>query len=409
MCRNLGGLVRTRQVRRIRQRPFRRDTTFRATGTANTLCRIDGGIAVNMTAVLYALASAVLFGASTPAAKVLVGSVHPAVLAGLLYCGAGIGIAVLRRLRTSVGAPAETPLSRSEWPWLAGAIAAGGVAGPLLLMWGLARTGAAEASLLLTLEGAATALIAWFVFHESVDRRLAAGMILLLAGTAVLAWTGTPSFTSIIGPLAIAGACVAWGLDNNLTRKASLSDPLQIVQIKGLVAGPINLALGLAAGGAIPEPATTIVAAVIGFLGYGVSLALFIFAMRSLGAARTGAYFGTAPFFGAALAVIALGEPVTLQLALAGLLMAGGVWLHLTERHEHPHRHETMLHAHPHVHDSHHRHSHAAGDPPGEPHTHVHRHEPMTHAHPHTPDMHHTHRHGLWQSLFGPKDTRHDA
>jgi drug/metabolite transporter (DMT)-like permease len=365
---------------------------------------------MNMTAVLYALASAVLFGASTPAAKVLVGSVHPAILAGLLYCGAGIGIAALRRLRTTVGTTApEAPVSRPEWPWLAGAVMTGGVVGPLLLMWGLARTGAAEASLLLTLEGAATALIAWFVFHESVDRRLAAGMLLLVAGAAVLGWTGAPSFTSIAGPLAIAGACVAWGLDNNLTRKVSLSDPLQIVQIKGLVAGPVNLALGLVAGGAIPEPTTTIIAAIVGFLGYGVSLALFVFALRSLGAARTGAYFGTAPFFGAALAVIMLGEPMTLQLALAGLLMAGGVWLHLTERHEHAHRHEAMQHAHPHVHDSHHRHAHAADDPPAEPHTHAHRHEPMTHEHPHTPDMHHTHRHRLWQSLFGRRHTRHDA
>lgn len=361
------------------------------------------------TTVLYALASAVLFGASTPAAKVLVGSVHPAILAGLLYCGAGVGIAVLRRLRTAVGTAAEAPLSRSDWPWLGGAIVAGGVAGPLLLMWGLARAAAAEASLLLTLEGAATALIAWLVFHESVDRRLAAGMLLLLAGAAVLAWTGAPSFTGIAGPLAIAGACFAWGLDNNLTRKVSLSDPLQIVQIKGLAAGPINLALGLSAGGAIPEPTTTVVAAAVGFLGYGVSLALFVFAMRDLGAARTGAYFGAAPFFGAAIAVIALGEPMTLQLALAGLLMAGGVWLHLTERHEHEHRHEAVLHAHPHVHDSHHRHAHGAGDPPGEPHTHAHRHEPMTHAHPHTPDMHHTHRHSLWQSLFGRRDRRHDG
>lgn len=358
---------------------------------------------MNKTSVLYALASAVLFGASTPAAKVLVGSVNPAVLAGLLYCGAGIGIAVLRRLRTTAGLAAEAPLSSSDWPRLAGAVVAGGIVGPLLLMWGLARAGAAEASLLLALEGAATALIAWFAFHESVDRRLAAGMLLLLAGAAVLAWSGTPSFTSVAGPLAIVGACVAWGMDNNLTRKVSLSDPLQIVQIKGLVAGPVNLALGLFAGSAIPEPLTTAIAAIVGFLGYGVSLALFVFALRGLGAARTGAYFGTAPFFGAAVAVFVLGEPMTLQLAFAGLLMAGGVWLHLTERHEHVHRHEAMLHAHPHVHDIHHRHAHSANDPPGEPHTHLHRHEPMTHAHPHTPDMHHTHRHDLWQSLFGRK------
>jgi drug/metabolite transporter (DMT)-like permease len=350
---------------------------------------------MNRRAVFYALASAALFGISTPAAKVLVGAVHPAILAGLLYCGAGIGIALLRRIQASFAAAArEIPLSRSELPWLAGAILAGGAAGPLLLMWGLARTGAAESSLLLTLEGAATALMAWFVFHENFDRRIAAGMGFLMAGAAVLAWSGAPSFGSLMGPLAIVGACLAWGLDNNLTRKVSLSDPLQIAQLKGLIAGPFNLLLGLALGGGLPDAPTMIVAGIVGFLGYGVSLALFVFALRDLGTARTGAYFSTAPFFGAAAAVIALGEPLTTQLVLAGLLMVVGVWLHLTESHDHAHAHETMAHAHPHVHDDHHRHEHGPGDPAGEPHTHFHEHAPQYHSHPHTPDMHHGHRHG---------------
>jgi hypothetical protein len=181
----------------------------------------------------------------------------------------------------------------------------------------------------------------------------------------------------------------------------SLSDPLQVVQIKGLVAGPFNLALGLALGGTLPTVPIMLVAGFVGLVGYGISLALFVFALRGLGAARTGAYFSTAPFFGAAAAVIALGEPLTAQLAIAGLLMAAGVWLHLSEHHEHTHTHEPTAHAHPHTHDEHHDHAHGPGDPPGEPHTHAHTHAPLTHSHPHTPDMHHAHRHGRLRSMLG--------
>ena len=349
---------------------------------------------MNRTVVIYALASAALFGVSTPAAKFLVGSIHPVTLAGLLYCGAGVGLAVLKRFLPSIvtGAP-EVAVSRAELPWLAGAIGAGGVLGPLLLMFGLSRTEAATASLLLTLEGAATALMARFIFHENIDRRIAVGMGSLVAGAAALSWSGAPSFDSIIGPLAIAGACVAWGLDNNLTRKVSLADPLQIAMLKGLVAGPFNLILGLSISREAPSLSGILLTGVVGFVGYGVSLALFVVALRGLGTARTGAYFSTAPFIGSAVAVIVLGEPVTAQLLVAAALMAFGVWLHLTEHHEHEHVHETLVHAHPHVHDIHHQHAHSASDPPVEPHTHSHEHRPMRHVHPHVPDMHHTHRH----------------
>src|SRR5262249_19425075 len=209
---------------------------------------------MNRRAVLYALLSAVLFGASTPAAKALLGTVDPILLARLLYCGPGIGVTVLRRLARAVFAPAARaqPLRRQDLPWLAGAIAAGGIAGPILLMLGLARTDAAGASLLLTLEGAATALIAWFVFHENLDRRIALGMLCLVTGAVVLAWSGIPTLPGAIGPLAIVGACIMWGLDNNLTRKVALADPLRIVQLKGIFAGPVNVALGLSAGAALP-------------------------------------------------------------------------------------------------------------------------------------------------------------
>ena len=210
---------------------------------------------MNHRAVLLALASAALFGISTPAAKALLGTVDPTVLAGLLYCGAGLGVAVLRRAlrsRLADGHETEASLSVKDIPWLAGAIAAGGIVGPLLLMLGLARADAATASLLLTLEGVATALLAWFVFRESFDRRIAIGMACLVAGALVLSWSGTPSLADLLGPILITGACLAWGLDNNLTRKVSLADPLQIVELKGLVAGPVNLAIGLSAGGAFP-------------------------------------------------------------------------------------------------------------------------------------------------------------
>jgi len=283
---------------------------------------------MNPAAVLAALASAALFGVSTPAAKALLGVVHPVMLAGLFYCGAGIGIALLRILAAPVlnePTARQPPLGRQDYGWLAGAIAVGGIAGPVLLMLGLARTPAATASLLLTVEGAATALLAWFVFHENFDRRIALGMACLVAGAATASWSGTPTIESLVGPLAIIGACVAWGIDNNLTRKVSLADPLQIVQWKGLIAGPVNLLLGLWAGGSLPGPLDMLAGGLVGFVCYGVSLALFVFALRHLGTARTGAYFSTAPFIGAATAVMALQQPLTLQLVAAGTLMAVGV------------------------------------------------------------------------------------
>ena len=268
---------------------------------------------MNRRAVVYALLSALLFGVSTPAAKALVGLTDPAFLAGLLYCGAGLGAAVFRRVSRSMSSadgPREAGLRAADVPWLAGAIVAGGIVGPLLLMLGLTRTEAGTASLMLTLEGVATALMAWFIFHENFDRRIALGMACLVAGAAVLSWSGQPTLSSLVGPLAIVGACVAWGLDNNLTRKVSLADPLQIVELKGLIAGPCNIALGLWMGGALPGPIPVALAGLVGVLGYGASLALFVLALRHLGTARTGAYFSTAPFFGAAIAVLVAGRAV---------------------------------------------------------------------------------------------------
>jgi drug/metabolite transporter (DMT)-like permease len=344
-------------------------------------------------AILFALGSAALFGLSTPAAKILLGSVHPAMLAGLLYCGAGLGVGALRLLRKkNIGRP-EVALVRRDVPWLIAAICIGGIVGPLLLLIGLAQTQAATASLLLAFEAAATALIARLVFGESYGPRLILGMTFLIAGAATLAWSGVPTLETLTGPLAIVGACFAWALDNNLTRKISAADPMLIVEIRGLVAGPVNLALGFWVGGAFPTLAMSLIGAAVGFVSYGVSLVLFVLALRGLGAARTGAYFATAPFMGALASVFVLGDPMTVQLLGAGALMGVGVWLHLTESHTHEHGHGGLQHAHRHVHDLHHQHAHQPSDQAGEPHDHVHDHASLTHAHPHMADPHHRHGH----------------
>jgi drug/metabolite transporter (DMT)-like permease len=343
---------------------------------------------------LLAIGSAALFGASTPLAKLLLGGgVDPWLLAGLLYLGSGVGLGLVHLMRGALGTPsAEAPLRRADLSWLGLIVLAGGVAGPLLLMLGLTRTPASSAALLLNVEGLATMAIAWTMFKENVDRRLLFGALAILAGAVVLSWQGGPTGIGL-GALAVVGACLCWAIDNNLTRKLSSADPVQIAAIKGVVAGAVNLGLALAHGAHLP-PATAVAGAgAVGFFGYGVSLVLFVLALRHLGAARTGAYFSTAPFLGAALALALFREPVTVQLALAAGLMAIGVYLHLSERHEHTHQHEPLDHEHRHVHDEHHRHSHGPGDPPGEPHTHAHHHAPMRHKHPHYPDLHHRHDH----------------
>jgi drug/metabolite transporter (DMT)-like permease len=341
-----------------------------------------------------ALVSAALFGASTPLAKLLLGDgVDPWLLAGLLYLGSGFGLGLVHLARGVLGVPApEAPLRRSDLPWLALVVLTGGVVGPVLLMLGLATTAASSAALLLNVEGLATMGIAWMVFKENVDRRLLTGAAAILAGAVLLSWRGGPSGVGL-GALAVIGACVAWGVDNNLTRKLSSADPVQIAAIKGLVAGSVNLALALGRGAHLPALSAVAGAGVVGFFGYGVSLVLFVLALRHLGTARTGAYFSTAPFLGAALALALFREPVSTPLVAAAALMALGVYLHLSERHEHQHAHEAMEHEHRHVHDDHHQHAHGPNDPPGEPHTHWHRHAPMRHRHPHYPDLHHRHGH----------------
>src|SRR4051812_6489276 len=347
---------------------------------------------MNRKAIAYALMSAALFGASTPLAKLLVGHVPPLMLAGVLYLGSGLGLLAW----FSVGSSAErkTNLSRRDLPWLAGAIATGGIAGPALLMYGLSRSDAATAALLLNLEAVFTAVLAWVVFRENVDRRVLLGMAAIVGGGLVLSWSEAPGAGGPIGPLLVAAACLAWAIDNNLTRGVSGGNAVTIAGAKGLIAGVVNLSLALFQGASLPSAPLLIMAGAVGLLGYGVSLVLFVIALRHLGTARTGAYFSVAPFFGAALAILLLHESPSSAFWVAAGLMAAGVWLHLTERHEHAHIHEHLVHSHEHVHDEHHRHDHPSGWDGAEPHSHRHEHGGLRHSHPHYPDLHHRHPHG---------------
>jgi drug/metabolite transporter (DMT)-like permease len=340
----------------------------------------------------FALAAAALFGASTPFAKLLLGEIPPVVLAGLLYLGSGLGLAVLRLAQGRDERPREARLEVRDWGWLAGAIFSGGVVAPVLLLWGLAGGGAADTSLLLNFEGVTTTLVAGLLFREAIGARIWLAALVMLAGGLVLAYD--PSAPLAISPqsLAVVGACLAWALDNNLTRKVAGADPVVTAMVKGLAAGSLNLALGLAVGGTFPAPGSAVGAVALGFFAYGVSLVLFIYALRHLGAARTGSHFSTAPFIGAAIAVPLLGEPLTPGLIAATSLMTVSTWLVLTESHQHEHQHDRLVHNHRHVHDEHHRHVHR-GDEGPEPHAHEHVHEPMRHTHPHVPDLHHRHEH----------------
>ena len=297
---------------------------------------------LNHTGVLAALGAALLFGAATPFAKYLLESVNPWMLAGLFYLGSGVGLTIYRKV---VQAP-SVQLPRKDRLWFACAIMAGGIVAPVLLMIGLNGMPASDASLLLNIEGVFTALLAWFAFKENFDRRIALGMLAIVAGAAILSWPDEARITEV------------W--------------PSVGAQFPAL-------------------PALT-EALVIGFLSYGTSLVLFVIGLRHLGTARTGAYFSVAPLFGTLLAVL-MGEPLTLQLLNAGLLMSLGVWLHFSEHHEHSHSHEQLAHSHEHAHEQHHNHAHEDGSPIAGRYSHWHVHDPLTHTHPHYPDTHHRHRH----------------
>jgi drug/metabolite transporter (DMT)-like permease len=339
----------------------------------------------------YGLCAAALFGSSAPAAKLLLGGASPAMLAGLLYLGAAAGLWLYR-----VVAPPtqEASLERQDALTLAGVVLAGGVAGPILMLFGLSRVSGLTGSLLLNLEAPFTVLLAVALFREHLGRQALAATILICGGATLLEVPPGPMRSDPTGVLLLAAACACWALDNNLTQRLSLRDPFAIVRIKTLGAGIVNTGLALlVVGSPLPAPKYLLIALVVGSLGYGVSVVLDAYALRLIGAAREAAYFATAPFVGALGSVAFLGDRPSWYHTLAMVAMILGVALLLRERHSHVHEHRALDHEHVHRHDEHHRHQHHPSDPPGEPHTHAHHHAPLIHDHPHVPDAHHRHRH----------------
>jgi drug/metabolite transporter (DMT)-like permease len=350
-------------------------------------------------AISQALAAAVLFGASAPLAKLLLEDIEPIPMAALLYLGGGLGALVIlsiRRMVAGTGSPVfEARLAAADLPWLAGAILAGGVAAPILLLSGLATTPAGTVSLLLNLETVATTLFAAVAFREATGRRVWLAVLVITSASVLLSLRPNGAWGLSGGALAVIGACALWGLDNNLTRKVSAKNPIAIVAIKGLTAGAFSLLLALGVRSSFPSLRVGLAAMALGWASYGLSIVFFVRALRNLGAARTGALFGTAPFIGAALSFAVFPEIPTPLFLVSGLLMVVGAALLLGERHQHPHDHPVLVHDHAHCHgDGHHDHVHAPGEiPAGGYHSHRHQHAPTKHAHPHTPDLHHHHDH----------------
>ncbi|MBI3856875.1 MAG: EamA family transporter [Planctomycetes bacterium] len=342
-----------------------------------------------------ALAAAAFFGASFPLSKLLLRDLGPLGLAGLLYLGCGLGVGALQLLIRARAAHREATLKRSDLGWLAGVVLAGGVAGPILLLLGLSRTSAHVSALLANTETLFTMGLAVLFFGDFLIRREALGAAAIFAGAALVAWAGAGQGAahSWQGPLLLLGAGLAWGLDNNFSQRISGKDPLQIAALKGIAAGVVNLALAGAAEG-LPRLSAPLLgsAFAVGFVCYGLSVALFMTALRHVGAARTSALFATAPGFAIALSWALLGEVPSLWTAAGGLLMIPGAWLLIRVEHSHPHVHPRVEHEHRHVHDEHHLHAHR-GDEGPEPHSHPHEHEPLKHEHAHVADLHHRHLH----------------
>ncbi len=337
-----------------------------------------------------ATAAALLFGVSAPAAKRLLSNAEPLPLSAVLYLGAGLGLSALRFARPT--RPREARIRGSDLPLLIGVTVAGAVVAPALLLVGLQRVSAVTGSLALNLEGPLTVLLAVLFFGEHLNAYAAAGTLLVMLGAAALGFIpGAAIHGDVWGVLAIAGACLGWALDNNLTQRLSLRDPLAIVQAKGLLGGSIALALAVAVGNEVPPARTVGWGLLLGFVSYGLSVVLAVYAMRLIGVAREAAFFATAPFIGVLVSVAVLGDRFGLRELVAMVLMVGGLCVLLRERHAHHHTHEPTEHDHRHVHDEHHQHAHLLHDPSGEPHAHQHAHAGLAHEHPHVPDIHHRH------------------
>ncbi len=344
----------------------------------------------------YGLAAAALFGISTPFVKLLLPESGPLLIAGLLYLGAGFGLLAFERLFP--GGPGSFPREarvRISDRWLlSGIVLTGGILGPVCMLWGLQRLSAVLASLLLNLEAPLTILVAVVFLREHMGRLEIAAAMLVFVGAGVLAYRPEDTRADLLGLLAIMAACLCWAIDNNLTQRVSLRDPMTVTRVKALGAGACTLSLALIAGQTLPRLSILIATLVLGLISYGISLVLDTYALRLLGAARESGLFATAPFMGAVAAIPILGERWESREGLAAALMAAGVLLLLREHHVHEHAHEGLEHDHAHRHEEHHQHEHGAHGFVTEPHAHLHWHLPLTHDHPHVSEAHHRHDHG---------------
>lgn len=341
-----------------------------------------------------ALIAAVFFGCIAPGTKYLSTAIPPQSMAGILYFAAGVGLLAILLLRKQFLSSVQE-LQKKDKLWLLSAILFGGILGPAFLTYGLLKMSGSTTSLLLNLESVLTSLIAWFIFKEHFEKKIVWGMLFIVAGCFILSLRSKDQSgqDSAIGFLFISLACMFWAIDNNVTRNISQLNPLFTASMKGLVAGAANLFFGFLIGEQLHFNFQLLQAGLLGFLGIGVSLVAFIVSLGKIGTARTGALFSTAPFLGSILSILILKESVSVPFLLALLLMACGVWFHLSENHEHEHTHVVLEHAHEHIHDEHHQHSHQVTDPSGLSHNHLHRHENLTHSHSHFPDIHHQHSH----------------
>jgi drug/metabolite transporter (DMT)-like permease len=344
--------------------------------------------------IVQALLAAFLFGASAPLSKLLLADISPVFLAALLYLGSGLGLLGIKSL-TAMGHQEnkEARLAGSDWLWLAGAIVCGGVIAPILLMVSLTKTPAATASLLLNFEGVSTTLIAAIIFKESISRHAWWAIGLITLASILLSTDFSNQWGFSLSALGVLAACLMWGVDNNLTRNISAKDPLASVAVKGLGAGLVSLLIALALGNPFPRLGSILLALLLGFLSYGLSIFLFVHAMRGLGAGRTSTLFGTAPLAGILLSIIIYRENPGIFFLFALLIMASGAYILIKEDHSHEHLHAEFVHDHRHAHlDGHHVHEHAASSA-NQAHSHVHTHGSVKHTHDHAPDLHHRHSH----------------
>ena len=341
-------------------------------------------------ATTYAILAAALYAINVPLSKMLLPYVGPTMMAAFLYLGAGFGMLIYELAGKCVGKKEEKEsLTKSELPYTIAMVVLD-IAAPILLMFGIARTNAANVSLLNNFEIVATSLIALVVFREVISKRLWFAIVLVTIASIVLSVEGAGAFMFNRGSLFVLGACLCWGLENNCTRMLSNKNPSEIVVIKGIFSGLGSLVVAFIVGDKMPEVKWLACVLLLGFVAYGLSILFYIKAQKDLGAAKTSAYYSIAPFLGVAFGMLLLGERPRAQFYIAFVLMLISTYfmvkdtiaLQHTHEHEHTHIHEhshgDYVHAHEHTHV--HTHIHTHGEE-SENHTHEHMLTEHNHAH----------------------------